>query len=63
MRMIIGGMVLAVVIGVAAGLVLTNMQTPAWRAFSTAGARVGDPGENLVGPQWLNSAREHSAKL
>ena len=54
MGMIFAGTVAAVVIAIGASLVLRDQgqQRLAWEVYSTSGARVGDPGENLVGPGW-----------
>lgn len=52
MRMILTGSVLAIVISIGAGYVLRAQQEPSWQVFSTESARVGDPGHNLVGPNW-----------
>jgi hypothetical protein len=42
----------AVVIAYAAALVLSHQQERSYQAYQGSGARVGDPGENLVGPDW-----------
>jgi len=52
MRMILTGIVLAVVIAVGAAYVLQTQQAPAWQVFSTESTRIGDPGHNLVGQNW-----------
>jgi hypothetical protein len=52
MGVILTGIVVAVVIAVGAGFVLRGEQEPAWQVYSTESARVGDPGHNLVGPNW-----------
>ena len=52
MRVVIAGIVAALVLGLGAALALRAGQTPAYEAYSTSGARVGDPGHNLVGPTW-----------
>lgn len=31
-------------------MLLNSMQEPGYVAFTTSGARVGDPGKNLIGP-------------
>ncbi|MFN3686346.1 hypothetical protein [Salinarimonas sp.] len=36
----------------AAYLLETSWQSTAATSFATEGARVGDPGHNLVGPSW-----------
>ena len=54
MGMILTGIVVAVAIAFGAGYYLLNpdQQQPAWQVYSTDGARVGDPGHNLVGQNW-----------
>jgi hypothetical protein len=49
MRAFIAAVICAAAIGVAASYVLHLQQETADAAFSTSGARVGDPGHNLVG--------------
>jgi hypothetical protein len=57
MGTILAGIVAAVVIAIGAGVVLRNEQEPAWQVYSSAqSTRVGDPGENLVGPDWSGEA-------
>jgi hypothetical protein len=48
--------IVAIVLGIGAAAVLTNLQRFAYEAFSTSGARVSDPGYNLVGPRWTGEA-------
>ena len=36
----------------AAAALLINSQQLAYQAYNTSGARVSDPGHNLVGPNW-----------
>jgi hypothetical protein len=55
--MILSAVVIAIVVGGAAALILDRTQRPAYDAYSTTGARVGDPGHNLVGPNWSGNAR------
>lgn len=50
MRAFIAALIITGAFGVGAGLILTQAQEPAHEAFATSGARVGDPGHNLVGP-------------
>ena len=52
MGMILTGIVLAVAIAIGAGYFLPKDQKTAWQAFSTTSVRVGEPGNNLVGPGW-----------
>jgi hypothetical protein len=42
----------AVLLAAGAAAVLVNSQTLAYKAFATSGARVSDPGHNLVGQNW-----------
>jgi hypothetical protein len=59
MKSFVAALVAAAVLAVVASLVLGIAQRPAYQAFATSGARVGDPGENLVGKNWngLNEGR------
>jgi hypothetical protein len=53
MKMIVIAGLIAVVGAVAAMTVLNDrFQRTAYEAFSTGGARVGNPGDNLVGRDW-----------
>ncbi|MBA3448440.1 MAG: hypothetical protein H0T56_12705 [Pseudaminobacter sp.] len=52
MGMILTGIVVAFAIAIGAGYYLRGEQEPAWQVYSTDSTRVGDPGENLVGPAW-----------
>lgn len=52
MNAFIAAVVAAVLLGVAAMLALTSNQEFAYQAFATSGARVSEPGTNLVGPRW-----------
>jgi hypothetical protein len=52
MGVILMGIAAAIVIAIGASVVLDAKQEPAWQAYSTEGARVGEPGDNLVGPGW-----------
>jgi hypothetical protein len=52
MKVILGAILVAIVLGVGAALVLNTTQRPAYEVYSTSGARVGDPGHNLVGENW-----------
>lgn len=50
---ILGGIVVAVVIAVGVGYAIRAEQPLAWEVYSSqASTRVGEPGENLVGPAW-----------
>lgn len=48
----------AVGLGLVAALVLTSSQRLAYQAYATSGARVSEPGTNLVGPAWNGDVRE-----
>lgn len=52
MKVIILSAVAALVLGYTASFILNTEQKPAYEAFIGSGARVGDPGSNLVGPNW-----------
>jgi hypothetical protein len=52
LKVILLSAVAGLVIAVAASFVLNHEQEPAYRAFTGSGARVGEPGSNLVGPSW-----------
>lgn len=53
MRAFVSAVVVAVVLAGASAYVLNDMTgEKAYQTFSTAGARVGEPGNNLVGPGW-----------
>ena len=61
--MIFGGIAAAVVIAIGASFILRDegQQRLAWEVYSTSGARVGDPGENLVGPGWTGEGEVGAA--
>ncbi|MCZ7660311.1 MAG: hypothetical protein M5U07_21870 [Xanthobacteraceae bacterium] len=52
MPVILASILIAVVVAGGAGAVLTTMQQPVYETQPMAGVRVGDPGSNLVGPNW-----------
>ena len=53
MRAFWTSVVVALVIAIGGALVLgPAWNTPAYEAFTTSGARVATPGDNLVGPTW-----------
>ena len=57
LKVIILAAVAALVVAYAAFFVLSREQEPVYEAYVGSGARVTDPGQNLVGPKWngLNS--------
>jgi hypothetical protein len=50
------GITVAIVIAIGAAALLSSTQKFAYEAFTTSGARVSDPGYNLVGPRWTGEA-------
>jgi hypothetical protein len=40
----------AAIAAVGVSMLLNTIQQPSYAVFTTSGARVGDPGHNLVGP-------------
>jgi hypothetical protein len=50
MKSFIAALVFAVIAAVAVAMLLNTVQQPSSVAFTTSGARVGDPGHNLTGP-------------
>lgn len=52
MKTVLAGIVTAIVLGIIAGVTLPSAREPAYQAFSTSSTRVGEPGSNLVGPEW-----------
>ena len=58
MRIILIAAVIAVAGAIGASFVLNDrLQEPVYRAFATDGARVGNPGDNLVGRDWRDVPR------
>ena len=55
--MIILSAVATLILAYAAALILNRAQEPAYQAFVGSGARVGNPGSNLVGPEWTGEPR------
>jgi predicted phage tail protein len=50
MKVFLASLVFALVAAVGVSMVLGSIQQPSSTSFTTTGARVGDPGHNLVGP-------------
>ncbi|MEH2628144.1 hypothetical protein V1292_006199 [Bradyrhizobium sp. AZCC 1719] len=50
MRSFIAALAFAIVAAVGVAMVLNNIQQSSSVAFTTTGARVSDPGHNLIGP-------------
>jgi hypothetical protein len=52
MKVVLSGVIMAVLLGVAAGVILGAEQRAAYQVFATGGTRVGIPEQNLVGDDW-----------
>lgn len=52
MKAILAGILVTVAIAIVASFAMSEAQMPAFDRFATSGVRVGDPGDNLVGPAW-----------
>lgn len=55
MKAFIVAVIAAIGLGVLAMYALTSNQTFAYQAFATTGARVSEPGANLVGETWTGN--------
>jgi hypothetical protein len=51
-RVILGGIAISVTLALAAGAAFYAVQTPVYESQPLPSVRVGDPGDNLVGPDW-----------
>ncbi len=50
MKVFLAALLFAAIAAVGVAIVLNTIQRPSSVAFTTSGARVGDPGNNLIGP-------------
>ena len=50
MKVFVAALVFAAIAAVGVSVLLNTIQQPSSVAFTTSGARVGDPGNNLIGP-------------
>ena len=50
MKVFIAALLFAAIAAVGVSVLLNTIQEPSSVAFTTSGARVGDPGHNLIGP-------------
>ena len=50
MRVFLAALLFAAIAAVGVSVLLNTIQEPSSVAFTTSGARVGDPGHNLIGP-------------
>ena len=62
MGMILTGIVVAVAIAIGVGSYMRAEQQLAWQVYSSSSARVGDPGQNLVGPAWTGESSGEAAE-
>jgi hypothetical protein len=52
-KVVLASILTAIVLAVGASFILNASQRPAYDVYaSPSGVRVGDPGHNLVGPNW-----------
>jgi hypothetical protein len=59
MKAFVTAVVIAIIIAVAGLFALGAIQKPVYQAFATSSTRVGNPGHNLVGNAWKNTAPVH----
>jgi hypothetical protein len=52
MKAFLAALLFAAIVAVGVSILLNTIQQPSYVAFTTDGVRVGDPGNNLVGPNW-----------
>jgi hypothetical protein len=57
MRAFLGSVAAAIVVAVVAMFALEPAWHPADQAYTTSGARISDPGYNLVGKDWYSSRK------
>jgi len=50
MKVFVAALLFAAIAAVGVSVLLNTVQEPSSVAFTTSGARVGDPGHNLIGP-------------
>lgn len=60
MRSVLGGIGAAIVLAAFAAWLVPRLQEPAYEAYATSSARVGNPGENLVGRHWTGEGETRS---
>ena len=60
MKTIALAIIATLILGFVAATVLGESQTFAYQAYATSGARVSDPGHNLVGPRWTGDPKTKS---
>jgi hypothetical protein len=50
MKVFLAALLFSAIAAVGVSVLLNTIQEPSSVAFTTSGARVGDPGHNLIGP-------------
>jgi hypothetical protein len=50
MKVFLAALLFAAIVAFGMSVLLSTIQQPSSVAFTTGGARVGDPGNNLIGP-------------
>lgn len=61
MGAILAGILVAAAIAIGAGLVMHSDNPLSWETYKTVNVRVGDPGTNLVGPNWTGENKPGAA--
>ncbi|PSJ63090.1 hypothetical protein [Pseudaminobacter soli (ex Li et al. 2025)] len=59
MKAFITAVVIAIIIAIAGLFGLAAIQKPVYQAFATSSTRVGNPGHNLIGNAWKDTASAH----
>lgn len=62
MGSVVSGMIVAVLLAAGAAFLVPRLQEPAYEAYSSSSTRVGEPGQNLVGPTWNGEGRVRTAQ-
>jgi hypothetical protein len=60
MRIILASTLAAAALALGAGLLLFAAQKPAYQVEAMPTVRIGDPGDNLVGPDWSGVPRSEA---
>ena len=63
MRILVMSIVVTVLFAAGAGVVLSTTQRPAYEVQVPSSVRIGDPGHNLVGPDWTGLGRANETNL
>jgi hypothetical protein len=62
MKIVLTSIVVAVLLAAGVGYLLSTMQKPVYEARAAPSVRIGDPGHNLVGPDWSGLNRTNGGK-